>query len=166
MTPVGHASISVIAGIKLNQKHFYALFFGSLIPDIDFLLLPLEAFNNLHRAVTHNIFFLLIISLFILPFFRVKDIWVPVLFLTGGISHLLIDSILDANPSNGVGIALFWPLSENYFSPFNLLSSYESSYNWDQPVKFLFSLGRSFIIEIPFFTIALFLLPKRLKHAF
>ncbi len=165
MTPVGHASISVIAGTKLNQKYFYALLIGSLVPDIDFLLFPFEAFNSLHRALTHNVFFLFVAAVLVFILLREKDFRIPALIFAGGLAHLFIDSILDANASNGVGVALFWPLSDRYYSPFNLMKNYQSEYTWDQPLKFLLSLGKSYIIEVPFFIAALLFLPKRLKHA-
>ncbi len=165
MTPLGHASISLIAGTRLKQKHFYAILFGSLVPDIDFLLLPFGAFNTLHRALTHNVFFLLIVAILVFTIPKKKDIWIPALILAGGLVHLFIDSVLDANSSNGIGVALFWPVSGQYYSPFNLMKNLQSEYTWEEPVKFLLSLGKSYIIELPFLMVALFMLPKRLKHA-
>lgn len=40
-----------------------ALIIGGLLPDIDFLFLFFKWFNQAHRVVTHNIFFILLASL-------------------------------------------------------------------------------------------------------
>jgi hypothetical protein len=62
MTPLGHASAAVIAGTKLHRKYFIAFLRGSLIPGTDFLLILFRGFNNMHRTLTLNSFFLAVVT--------------------------------------------------------------------------------------------------------
>lgn len=74
--------------------------------------------------------------------------------IIGGLAHLLFDSILDSNPSNGIGIAIFFPFSSNVYSPFNLISQSYFTNEWNiKEGKFASSI-LSTLIEIPFWIIA------------
>ncbi len=164
MTPIGHASISVLIGNRMKKKYFWVLLTGSLIPDIDFILMPLKTYNAIHRHFTHNLFFIFFVGIVMLIVIRSADYKMLLLFLAGGVMHLLIDSILDANPSNGTGVPLFWPVSDFYYSPFNLFKNYKIRYTWDQPLKFLFSLWKLYLIELLFSGCAILVCLKRNKE--
>jgi len=165
MTPLGHASIAVLIGSRMKKQYLLALLAGSLIPDIDFILLPFRFFNSAHRYFTHNVFFLIITGIIMLLILRDIDYKMLLLFLAGGLLHLFLDAILDANPSNGIGIPLFWPFSDVYYSPFNLLKNNTTTYNWNEPVKFLLSLWKIYLIELPFNMATFLVYMKRQKHA-
>lgn len=74
--------------------------------------------------------------------------------------HLFIDSILDNNPSNGIGVAILWPLSNAMFSPFNMLTPEFTKTGWtDINLKTLMnSIGRIYIVAIPLYLSVLFIL--------
>lgn len=118
MTPFGHFAVSYSVGrLALSLPY---LVVGGLAPDIDFVLLPFAAFNTLHRSLTHNLFFVVAAALLLALFGKSGSSKIFFSALLGGLGHLLIDSVFDSNPGNGVGVAIFWPLSHAFFSPFNL----------------------------------------------
>lgn len=161
MTPVGHLSISYILGNFLENKFgkavLIAFLIGGTLPDIDFLFLPFKLFNMIHRKLTHNLFFIVIISLigFLVTNKQHRKIMASVLFLSGFL-HLLIDSCMDSNPSNGIGIAFLWPFSDKYFSPFNVLQPDTNDSGWDEPLKMFNNVIKNFIYELPFWGLMLF----------
>lgn len=164
MTPVGHASVTYILGNKLKKPLIGAFIIGGLLPDIDFILLPFSFFNALHRVVTHNVFFLVIVAALFF-FFSKTDQWKIAMFLLlGGCVHLFIDAVLDSNPSNGLGVAVFWPVSEWFFSPFNLFKNRTVAYTWEQPWLFLKAILPQLIIEVPFIVGAVYLFFKKRLH--
>lgn len=165
MTPAGHASISVILGHKLNRKYLFALLAGSLVPDIDFILLPFPFFNSIHRYITHSLFFIVLSGVVLFLVIRNADYRWFLLYIAGGILHLFVDSVLDANPSNGVGVPFLWPFSNTFYSPFNLLKNFNTPYTWEQPGRFLLSLWKTYVIEIPLIIFALLIYLRRYKHA-
>ncbi len=73
----------------------------------------------------------------------------------------MIDSCMDNNPSNGIGIALFWPFYDKFFSPFNIYHAAEINSGWNEPIKMLKALAPLMIYEAAFYIIAIVLL---LKH--
>ncbi len=138
-----------------------ALLIGAILPDLDFIFIFFEWFNQAHRVVTHNLSFICLASLagFIAsPGNRKKGVSLGL--LAGGLSHLLIDSVMDNSPSNGIGLALFWPFSNEFFSPFNILEV-QNKFGWDEPLKMLRSLLPTMLYELPFYLAALFLFLKR-----
>ena len=151
MTPFGHISISYLAGKSHNKALISALLIGSIIPDIDLLLLPLPWGNSLHRTFTHSLLFIVTISALSLP--------VPVIkhklqffssLLAGGFLHILADSIIDSNATNGVGVKIFFPFSDYYFSPFNLSShTQENVHGWNEPLQQFSYIIKDFAWEIP-----------------
>ena len=113
MTPVGHASVSCLAGIAMPRRSIAILVAAGLWPDVDFVLLWMDNFDAFHRVITHNVFFVIgtaIIAALVLPRKRLMTFQ---LVLIGGGLHLLMDSLLDSNPGNGVGVAFLWPVVIN-----------------------------------------------------
>ncbi len=132
------------------------------MPDIDFLLLPFSSFNALHRSLTHNLFFVATTALLFALFSRSGSARVFFSALLGGFSHLLIDSLFDSNPSNGVGVALFWPLRDSFFSPFNLTPTVCP--DWSRLFAAVHCNASVIFWELPFY-ISAFLLRLRSCHA-
>lgn len=97
-----------------------ALMAGSLAPDLDLLFLPFGSFNAVHRTATHSLAFVILVAVTCMLFAGRRRGLVLAFAALGGLLHLLVDSMMDANPSNGVGVALFWPATDASFSPFNL----------------------------------------------
>ena len=179
MTPLGHLAVSysLAKGAPVRAAALpyatSALIVGGLAPDIDFLLLGLPNFNTLHRSLTHNLFFVLAVAALCILFvhFRRVDygagaaanissgtVFLVTVFLsavTGGLSHLFLDAILDSNASNGVGVAALWPLSERFFSPFNLARL--SCPGWEQPFKAVLCNVPLVLWEVPCYLLATFL---------
>lgn len=159
MTPVGHASISYIAGSWYKP---YLVFFivGGVLPDIDFVLLPFSFFNEVHRVITHNVFFVLLSAIIFVLFFKNKyskyNLFLIVVLT--GLLHLFIDSIIDSNPSNGIGVGLLWPLSGKFYSPFNLVQP-DGLHNtgWHNLSAMILTNLKYFIFEIPFLFMAFLL---------
>ncbi len=131
------------------------------MPDIDFLFVFFDWFNHVHRVVTHNIFFVLIASLLTAALAAKgnKKVTGFSLFF-GGILHLMIDSFMDNNPTNGIGIALLWPLSDNFFSPFNLFYASLNAPGWNEPFRMIRTLIPCLLYEVPFYIAAMFLFLK------
>ena len=166
MTPAGHLSISYISGRSIKSISISAVLIGAVLPDLDFIFIFFEWFNQVHRVITHNILFICLVSiagLLLAPTGRKGAVGMG-LFI-GGIMHLFVDSVMDNNPSNGVGIALFWPFSNEFFSPFNVLEV-QHKFGWDEPFKMLRSLVPTMLYELPFYLAALFLFfREKMKRA-
>ena len=73
MTPFGHASISMIIGSRMKKEYLLALLIGSLISDVDFILLPFRIFNSVHRYYTHSLLFIVAAGIIILFITRISD---------------------------------------------------------------------------------------------
>lgn len=159
MTPLGHLAVSYSVGkLPLSRPLRVSLPYlvlGGVTPDIDFLLLPFSSFNTLHRSLTHNLFFVVATALLFAFFSRSASASVFFSVLLGGFGHLLIDSLFDSNPSNGVGVALFWPLSEGFFSPSNLTPSVCPS--WSEFLAAARCNASLIFWEVPFYLSALLL---------
>jgi membrane-bound metal-dependent hydrolase YbcI (DUF457 family) len=128
---------------------------GGLAPDIDFLLLPLAAFNTLHRSLTHNLFFVVVTALLLALFSKSGLSKVFMSALLGGLGHLLVDSVFDSNPGNGVGVAVFWPFSGVFFSPFNLTPGVCPG--WSTPIAAVRCNASLLFWEAPFYLSAFLL---------
>ncbi len=156
MTPLGHLSVSYLAGNTSKHLSLPAIMIGGILPDIDFLFFLLPWFNQFHRVVTHNVLFIGLVALlgaFIRSSGQRRKVVLSVLL--GGALHLFVDSCLDSNPSNGIGIALFWPFYRGFFSPFNLLDPIENQVGWVEPIAFITSSVWSIVLEIPVYVFAL-----------
>ena len=157
MTPLGHLSVSIVTGHSLKRLCLPALIVGGVLPDIDFIFILSDFFNQVHRVITHNLFFIILaslVSMIIVAGEKKRSVGISILI--GGALHLFIDSCMDNNPSNGIGIALFWPLSEDFFSPFNLLSLTASSHGWNEPLKMFKTIVPNMLYEVPFYFMAAF----------
>ncbi|WP_197282028.1 metal-dependent hydrolase [Dethiosulfatarculus sandiegensis] len=133
MTPLGHASTTYLAARALPFLSVHALLLGGVLPDIDFIFFPFPFFNQIHRVATHNVFFITLVA-------GIGALWVKenkakIFFslLIGGALHLFIDSIKDDNPTNGLGVAIFWPVSDMMFCPFNLATPDPTNQGWSNP---------------------------------
>jgi len=167
MTPAGHLAVSYSLGKFSKRLVIPALLIGGLAPDIDFILLPFKFFNRYHRVITHNLLFILFVAFIILLFFKKQD-KLRVFFsaFIGGLVHLSIDSVLDNNPANGIGIAWFWPFVKDIYAPFNLISPDKFvAEGWNNLHAMVKGYFRLLLIEIPFILLALFLFTKdKLKN--
>ena len=87
--------------------------------------------------------------------------------LLGSLLHLAVDSCMDNNPSNGIGVALLWPFYGELFSPFNLLSPSGIETGWKEPIKMIRPMLTVMLFELPVYAISFFLLLRRsrLVHA-
>ena len=121
---------------------------GGLLPDIDICLVLWPHLNQIHRVVTHNLLFVSVAA--VLASFLVKRRRAVCLgMLWGGLLHLLADACFDTNPSNGIGVALLWPISHQYFSPINLLTPPDNPATWHQPLAMVKQALVSLWWEIP-----------------
>jgi membrane-bound metal-dependent hydrolase YbcI (DUF457 family) len=171
MTPFGHASVSFIAGSCLHRKSYRdtalaALVIGGIVPDMDFLLLMFDWFNRVHRVISHNLLFIVSSALIgaVLSGKGNKKI-VAFSLLAGGLLHLAIDSCMDNNPTNGIGIALLWPFRDTLFSPFNLLKLNEAGIGWDQPLRMGMLMMPLLLYEVPLYITAAFLLFRQTQRS-
>ena len=170
MTPLGHLSVSFLLGKSSRKLVVPALILGGLLPDIDFILLPFAFFNQVHRVLTHNLLFVSTAALLSAYLWRSQKntrlIFLCVLL--GGVLHLFVDSCLDGNASNGIGITLLWPFSGEFFSPLNLLSPRGTAVGWAKPIVFLRSSLGDVIPELPFWGAAVLLFTREvmatMKH--
>jgi len=156
MTPIGHISVSYILTAKASKVTVAAAVIAALVVDFDFIFLPFPWFNEIHRVVTHNIFFVLIIGLagYFLTKKEIKK-YVFTGILVGGLSHLLLDAMMDTNPSNGMGVAFFWPLINQNYLIYNLFPTVtEYSPGWGNPKEMLKFTFHTILIELPFYILA------------
>lgn len=162
MTPPGHCAVSYIIGKTHPRIVLPAILIGGVLPDIDFLLLLFPWFNQVHRVITHNLLFVGLVALAgVCVNSSVPKYRIVLGLLLGGMLHLLVDSCMDSNPSNGIGIALFWPFSNDLFSPFNLFQPVESQVGWEQPLTCILSSLRKLWVEIPIY---LLMIVVMLRH--
>ena len=154
MTPLGHLAVSYSAG-RVEKRALPYVIVGGLAPDVDFLLIGLPSFNALHRLLTHNLFFIGLVAAACWLFaVRTQGPKRAAFYgaLLGGFGHLLIDAVLDSNATNGVGVAALWPLSERFFSPFNLAP--QTCPGWETPLKAVFCNLPLILWELPFYLLA------------
>lgn len=162
MTPLGHLSVSYIAGKSYDRISLPAVMLGGVLPDFDFIFLFFDWFNQVHRVISHNLLFIILASLLSAVFaIKGRKQVIGCSLLLGGFLHLLIDSCMDNNPSNGIGIALMWPFSDAFYSPFNLLQSRLNTFGWNEPLKMIKALIPVMVYEIPFYVISCFLIFKK-----
>ena len=156
MTPLGHIAIGYTSQSLSHKLLLPALITGSLLPDIDFLLLPLEAFNSLHRSFTHSLAFIVPAAAILTAFPQIRRKKAFFLsMLIGGLMHLFADSVIDNNATNGVGVPLLYPISEAFFSPFNLaFPTPDFQAGWSKPLQQLDYSARDMIWEVPFYAMA------------
>jgi len=131
--------------------------------DLDFVLLPFPFFNAIHRVPTHNLFFVALLALAASLLVKKSRLIVALSVLAGATAHLFVDSIIDGNPSNGVDIALFWPLGDIMFWPFNLLMPNPDALGWENVSvgRVVQRLGPVLLLELPFYLGAVAVLIKK-----
>ncbi|NEQ53917.1 MAG: metal-dependent hydrolase, partial [Leptolyngbya sp. SIO3F4] len=149
-----------IAGRLIPKVSLKATLVGGLLPDIDICLVLWAQFNQIHRVVTHNLLFIILAAVLasLIAVHRRRSVFLGILL--GGLLHLLLDACFDTNPSNGIGVALLWPLSSQYFSPINLLTPAETSVTWHQPLAMVQQALKTIWWEIPPCVVALILRQK------
>lgn len=167
MTPLGHAAVSALAARATPRVSSVLWLAAGMAPDLDFLLLPLPGFDALHRVVTHNLFFVTGVALVCALIWGRYRALALLCALAAGLGHLFIDSVMDSNPANGIGVAFFWPLDPVLYSPFNLLTP-QPGPGWADPWEMLGRAAGQLLWEIPFWIAALVLwrgpLQKRLSR--
>lgn len=166
MTPVGHLSASYLLS-RLSRQSAIPVCVAGLAPDVDFLLLLIdpERFNALHRVVTHNIFFVALVT--VLLCLRWRRPAVLATAFVSGLLHLLIDAVFDGNPTNGVGVAVLWPLSSQVWSPFNVFAGWlaVSPAGWADLSRAIRLALVSLALECPLAVVALSLWLNRRRIA-
>ena len=156
MTPIGHLAVSHILSRKLDDNSYKLFIINSILPDIDFILLLFPYFNSIHRVLTHNLVFITIATLILFYFCNTKKMSNLVWIFLGGFLHLLIDSCLDSNFSNGIGVAFLYPFSNLTYSPYNFLKPIPGV-DWSTPLEFVLKNLKHLLIEIPFYLISIYI---------
>jgi membrane-bound metal-dependent hydrolase YbcI (DUF457 family) len=150
MTPLGHIAISHLVGRTAKFWLLPLVVLGSLLPDIDALFLFFPWFNEFHRTVTHSLVFAAGASgLAALLSPQGKRLATAASLFLGLLTHLLADSVMDSNPSNGTGVMLWWPFGQAYFSPFNLTPAHGPVTGWRDLFASLARLARAMLWEMP-----------------
>jgi membrane-bound metal-dependent hydrolase YbcI (DUF457 family) len=160
MTPLGHVSVSYIAGRWIPGLSMPAVLLGGLMMDLDFIFFPFSFFNAIHRLWTHNLLFLAAVTVVAALVTRSRRKETAAGLLVGGLLHLTFDAVLDNNPSNGIGVALFYPLNSTFFSFADApvpLSGIAHSAGWTDPVSQVKGAGLALLWEAPFCACALLL---------
>ena len=160
MTPLGHAAVSYSYAKTIPKACVAACLFGGFIPAIDFAFVLFPFFNSIHRVLTHNVFFVGLAAAGFAAYFPANRRWVFLSAWACGMIHLLVDSVLDQNPSNGLGVALFFPLSETMFHPFNLVAVQPDAEGWGNVWESAGKLWVIMLYEIPFYCLAIYFYSK------
>lgn len=129
MTPVGHAAFSYVVAVGLRRVlaiSVAGLVVGGLLPDVDFVMIASPEFNAWHRVVTHNLLFCAGAAAVAAVIGSWRFGGAGALALGGGVGlgalgHLVVDGMMDTNPSNGIGVAWLWPWRDRAWSPYNLM---------------------------------------------
>jgi membrane-bound metal-dependent hydrolase YbcI (DUF457 family) len=175
VTPLGHAAVAYASSalqwrpaIALRSRTVVAaLVVGGVVPDIDFALFWHPGFNEFHRIVTHNLAFVAVAAAvgWALAKWRGWDAAsVAAGLVVGGLLHLLVDSVMDGNPSNGVGVALLWPFSDRTFSPFNIIPISSDPPSWRELHRMIPAVLYGVMFELPFYVAALALYFRRRRE--
>ncbi len=164
MTPIGHLSVSYISARSISRLSIPAVIIGGFVPDLDFLFIFFDWFNAYHHVTTHNIFYISLAALigYLITEKQNKTV-IALSLLMGGFLHLLVDSCMDNNPTNGVGVTLFWPLYEGHISPFNILTDSGVKAGWGEPLKMVKPMMIVVLYELPLYIISMILFMKRKK---
>ncbi len=108
MSPIGHAAIALLArraikrctNINLNLQ---GVLLGSVLPDLDLLLLPFGKREHVHRTFSHSPFLVLVAAFLLSSRLPTNAV------LCGGVSHLLLDNFWGGDPP---GVAWFFPFDK------------------------------------------------------
>ena len=105
MSPLGHIAIALFARRAIKRYantdlDLHGIVLGSILPDLDLMLLPFGKREHVHRTVGHSPL-LVLIAAWLLSSRLPADALV-----CGGISHLLVDNFWGGDPP---GVAWFFP---------------------------------------------------------
>lgn len=167
MTPLGHGAVALVAG-RVPRLEPWALVVGAVLPDLDWLLFWAPGFNEWHRVATHNVAFVLVASaLASVGVARWRGLALGRVFgavLLGAALHVLVDACMDTNPSNGIGIAPWWPWSEVMWSPFNVMAYEDNPAGWSDFARAAPGVLKGIAWELPFLAVAVWLYwPRRAR---
>jgi membrane-bound metal-dependent hydrolase YbcI (DUF457 family) len=162
MTPIGHLSVSYISGKSIKNISLPAIIIGGVLPDIDFVFIFFDWFNKYHHVTTHNLLFISFAALFgsYITSKSTMKLAASSLFF-GALLHLFVDSCMDNNPTNGIGVAFLWPFYDELLSPFNILSASGNEAGWREPIRMIKPMLLVIVYEVPFYIITVFLLLRR-----
>ena len=109
--------IQKVSKIKISRLGWALLFFGSVLPDIDYLFVWI--FNSpIHRTFTHSFVFVILgffVSYFILKQYKLEK--EAIFFSIGLLSHVILDMFIFP------GLMLFWPIG-TLFSFYGLTNTF------------------------------------------
>jgi membrane-bound metal-dependent hydrolase YbcI (DUF457 family) len=105
---------------KISKNTWFFLILGGILPDADFVL-QFVFDINVHRGITHSIFFAILISVIVYSVFRlIKDRKASnyALFLALGIlTHIFLDFL------SPTGVPLLWPYTKMFIPQLSLETS-------------------------------------------
>jgi membrane-bound metal-dependent hydrolase YbcI (DUF457 family) len=130
---------------------------GAALPDVDYALVWAPQFNAWHRVITHNVAFVVVVAgagALVAPKRAGHRGEVAAALAVGGLTHLITDSMLDTNPTNGIGVAWGWPLWDIVWSPLNLATIRDNPAGWADPVEAAKGVADSLLWEVPVWLIA------------
>ncbi len=164
MRPIGHLSISYLLARACPRVSTPFVLAGGLLPDIDFVLLPLPFFGKVHRVLTHNFAFVLGASLLaglVAPPGRQRAAGLGLAL--GATVHLLIDADMFPGAEPGEACALLYPFDRRQVSRFRWKPPRAAGVHWQHPARDLLHSLRGISREFPFLAAALLVwmfLPK------
>jgi len=96
--------IQKVSKIKISRLGWALLFFGALLPDVDYLFVWISN-SPIHRTFTHSFVFVILgffVSYFILKQYKLEK--ESIFFSIGFFSHVILDMFIFP------GLMLFWPI--------------------------------------------------------
>ncbi|MBT3690915.1 metal-dependent hydrolase [Candidatus Woesearchaeota archaeon] len=96
--------IQKVSKIKISRLGWALLFFGALLPDVDYLFVWISN-SPIHRTFTHSFVFVILgffVSYFILKQYKLEK--ESIFFSIGIFSHVILDMFIFP------GLMLFWPI--------------------------------------------------------
>ncbi|MDD5358773.1 MAG: metal-dependent hydrolase [Sulfurovaceae bacterium] len=121
-TIISHVAVPLAAGVGLgrdviSRRLIFVGFIASIMPDFDVVAFRLGiAYSDQlgHRGFTHSILFAIILGIFAALFYsklKTKPLVAFIFVFIATISHGLLDMLTNG----GLGIAFFWPFTEQRF---------------------------------------------------
>jgi len=116
--------LAKLGRLKFNKHEWLALFFGAILPDIDYIF-DWVLNVRIHRNFTHSILFLVIgviLTYFIVKFLfkKLNPKQLSIALGLGVLSHFVLDMAFGSP-----GINLFWPLDFRVFF-FGVITNYSA----------------------------------------
>ncbi len=105
MSPLGHVAVALLARRAIERctntrLNLWGVLLGSVLPDMDLVLLPFGKREHVHRTFSHSPFFALVAA-------RLLSSWLPAnAVFCGGMSHVLVDNFWGGDPP---GVGWFFP---------------------------------------------------------